>query len=129
MEDSISETGGFGVADLFPSVDFLHRIRGMRPKLERLHREAVKIMETIINEHKENRAKHKNDGKTEEDLVDVLLKFHDRRDSEFSLAIDNIKAVILVSICIYVHMVFLSKLSLITILSLIIVKMIISDNF
>ncbi|XP_048319426.1 cytochrome P450 71D9-like [Ziziphus jujuba] len=97
LEDSITEAGGFDIADLFPSVGFLHYISGTRPKLERLHREADMILETIINEHRKDKAKCKTDdeGKTEEDLVDVLLKFHDRSDNEFSLTSNNIKAVIM----------------------------------
>ncbi|KAI5334247.1 hypothetical protein L3X38_024380 [Prunus dulcis] len=85
------------LADVFPSVKLLNLIGGIRPKLERLHKETDRIMENIIKEHKKDRATSESgEGKAEEDLVDVLLKFHERGNGfEFSLTTDNIKAVIL----------------------------------
>lgn len=78
----------------------LHMISGTRPKLERLQKQADRIMETIIKEHIKDTAITKSDeAEVEEDLVDVLLKFHDHGGGlEFSLTTDNIKAVLLVSI-------------------------------
>ena len=104
MQEVIRVSSGFDIADVFPSVSFLHLI-GTRSKLERLHKEVDRIMDIIINEHREDEAKQEsslsNGGgdevKIEEDLVHGLLKFHDRGDHEFSLTTDNIKAVILVS--------------------------------
>jgi len=56
-------------------------------------------MEKIITEHKAKATtKAAGNDATEEDLVDVLLKFHEHGDSEFSLTNNNIKAVILVII-------------------------------
>lgn len=67
-------------------------------------------MDIIIKEHKEDKETRKNGAiKTNEDLVDVLLKFHDSGDldhNEFSLTSDNIKAVILVS-SIYVQFLYI----------------------
>lgn len=94
VKESIELAAGFNIADVFPSVKLLHLISGVRPKLERMHREADRIMENIINEHKE--ATRAGKAATAEDLVDVLLKFQEHGDSEFSLTNDNIKAVILV---------------------------------
>lgn len=92
--------GGFDIADLFPSVQLLHLLSGLRPKLERLHLEANRIMDIIIKEHKDQETRQA--GQTVvKDLVDVLLKFHDHADLEFSLTTDNIKAVIWVSIYLY----------------------------
>ncbi|KAF5479046.1 hypothetical protein F2P56_005551 [Juglans regia] len=87
--------GGFNIADVFPSFHLLHLISGVRTKLERLHREADRIMENIINEHKAQARTKAAEDATAEDLVDVLLKFQEHGDSEFSLTTDNIKAVIL----------------------------------
>lgn len=88
--------GGFDITDLFPSVHLLHLFSGLRPKLERLHREADRIMDIIIKEHKDQETRKT--GPVVKDLVDVLLKFHEHADLEFSLTTDNIKAVIWVSI-------------------------------
>ncbi|PQM33656.1 cytochrome P450 71D11-like [Prunus yedoensis var. nudiflora] len=97
VKESIKVAAGFDLADVFPSVKLLNLIGGIRPKLERLHKETDRIMENIIKEHKKDRATSESgEGKAEEDLVDVLLKFQERGNGfEFSLTTDNIKAVIL----------------------------------
>ncbi|KAL6313860.1 hypothetical protein AAG906_010279 [Vitis piasezkii] len=95
--ETIKLAGGFNVGDIFPSFKSLHLISGMRPKLEKLHQEADKILENIIHEHKARGGTTKIDkDEPDEDLVDVLLKFHeDHGDHAFSLTTDNIKAVLL----------------------------------
>ncbi|XP_062017218.1 cytochrome P450 71D11-like [Rosa rugosa] len=95
-KEAAKVTGGFALADFFPSVNLLHVISGMRTKLEKLHNEADMIMEDIIKEHKEGKTttKSQGEGKAEEDLVDVLLKYHDHSCLKFSLTVENIKAVI-----------------------------------
>jgi hypothetical protein len=72
----------------------------LRPKLERFQRQTDQILENIINEHKEEKyTKGKADqGGVEEDLLDVLLKYEDGSNLDFSLTKNNIKAIILVSI-------------------------------
>ncbi|GMY30999.1 cytochrome P450 71D11-like [Fagus crenata] len=98
VKQSLELSAGFNIADLFPSVKLLHLVSGVRTNLERLHQEADRIMGNIINEHKEQKATKKTDENVRaEDLIDVLLKFHQEHssDSEFSLTISNIKAVIL----------------------------------
>ena len=100
VKQSVELSAGFNIADLFPSVKLLHLVSGVRTNLERSHQEADRIMGNIINEHKEQKATKKTDENVRaEDLIDVLLKFHQEHssDSEFSLTISNIKAVILVS--------------------------------
>ncbi|KAJ9182760.1 hypothetical protein P3X46_006717 [Hevea brasiliensis] len=84
---------GFSVADIFPSLAFLHRISGMRSKLQKVHQEADLILENIISEHREKKA---GDSKGEEDdIVTVLLNLQDHGDLEFPLTTDSIKAVML----------------------------------
>uniref|UniRef100_A0A2N9FRL1 Cytochrome P450 n=1 Tax=Fagus sylvatica TaxID=28930 RepID=A0A2N9FRL1_FAGSY len=89
---------GFNITDVFPSVKLFHLISGVETKLERMHQEVDRIMGNIINEHEEQKAtEKKNEDARAEDLVDVLLKFHQEHsgDNEFSLTISNIKAVIM----------------------------------
>ncbi|KDP39022.1 hypothetical protein JCGZ_00779 [Jatropha curcas] len=87
---------GFSVADIFPSVKFLHGITGMRSKMEKLHQEADIMLENIINEHRENkRLGRSNSQGKEDDLVDVLLNLQCGDSLEFPLRIENIKAVML----------------------------------
>ncbi|XP_062000580.1 cytochrome P450 71D9-like [Rosa rugosa] len=97
VKESMKLASGFNLADVFPSVKLLHLLSGMKPKLERLHKEADRIMENIINEHKEDKTSTKVlEGEAEEDLLDVLLKFHEHGGGlEFSLTTENIKAVII----------------------------------
>ncbi|PRQ32140.1 putative premnaspirodiene oxygenase [Rosa chinensis] len=97
MKEVIKVASGFNVADVFPSFKLLHMISGVQPKLERLQKQADRIMENIIKEHIQATTTTKSEeAEVEEDLVDVLLKFHDHGGGhEFSLTTDNIKAVIL----------------------------------
>ncbi|KAM1807659.1 hypothetical protein ACFX11_030636 [Malus domestica] len=89
--------GGFALADLYPSVSLLHLVSGIRPKLERLRKQADRIIENIINEHQKDLETTKNvEGETVEDLVHVLLKFHEHGGAlEFSLTTNNIKDIML----------------------------------
>nr|AZM65456.1 cytochrome P450 71D443-like protein [Sesuvium portulacastrum] len=92
----ISDVGsGFSIGDLYPSIKYLHSITGMKRKLQDLVTRSDKILDPIIDDH----ISSKKQGKTEEDLVDVLLKFHEddlyHDDTHFSLTIQNIKAIVL----------------------------------
>ncbi|PQQ08745.1 hypothetical protein Pyn_11323 [Prunus yedoensis var. nudiflora] len=51
VKEAAKAASGFALADVFPSVSLLHLLSGMRPKLERLHKEADRIMGNIIKEH------------------------------------------------------------------------------
>ncbi|KAF2314128.1 hypothetical protein GH714_022478 [Hevea brasiliensis] len=92
----IQLAGGFSLADIYPSIKLLHVISTVRPKLERLHQIADKILESIIYEHRARKAAAKSGADyEEEDFVDVLLNLQDRAGLEFPLTNDNIKGVIL----------------------------------
>ncbi|CAL8152286.1 unnamed protein product [Prunus armeniaca] len=97
--EAIKAASGFALADVLPSISLLHLLSGMRPKLERLHKEADRIMGNIIKKHQGDMVTTKSGkGEAEEDLLDVLLKFHEHgNELEFSLTTENIKAVILKS--------------------------------
>ncbi|CAK8570874.1 unnamed protein product [Lathyrus sativus] len=90
--------GGFDIAELFPSAKWLQLVSGLRPKLERLHRQIDELLEKVIIEHKEAKSKAKQgQGEAEEDLVNVLLNFQggNEIDQDICLTDDNIKAIIL----------------------------------
>ncbi|EEF48742.1 premnaspirodiene oxygenase isoform X1 [Ricinus communis] len=95
--DGVTEvSGGFTVADVFPSLGFLHVITGMKSRLERLHRVADQIFEDIIAEHKATRALSKNDDPKEAaNLLDVLLDLQEHGNLQVPLTNDSIKAAIL----------------------------------
>ncbi|XP_004245943.1 premnaspirodiene oxygenase-like [Solanum lycopersicum] len=97
MREVLSLSGGFDVADLFPSWTLLHGIGGMRNRLKSLHQKIDVILEKIIHEHKENRANGKK-GNSEfggEDLIDVLLRVMENGELQFPITNDSVKAVVL----------------------------------
>ncbi|KAL4298593.1 hypothetical protein AHAS_Ahas17G0016400 [Arachis hypogaea] len=86
--------GGNCIADLYPSIrGLLEMMSRGKTKLEEVHRKSNKILQDIIDDHRNRRNSGKCD-KEGEDLVDVLLKFQ-QKDSEYFFTDDNIKAVIL----------------------------------
>ncbi|KAK4722076.1 hypothetical protein R3W88_012309 [Solanum pinnatisectum] len=76
VKDIYSLIGGFDLTDLFPSQKSLHNISGMKSKLSKAHSKVDEILEKIINDHRDNRAKGKkyNGESRNEDFVDALLR-------------------------------------------------------
>ncbi|KAJ4725249.1 Cytochrome P450 [Melia azedarach] len=89
VKEATTVAAGFNIADLFPSVEILQGISGIKSQLERLNKEVDRIIEKIVNEHK-----RKEKSQVDDDLVDVLLKVQERGDLELPLTTDNIKSVI-----------------------------------
>ncbi|XP_059278048.1 premnaspirodiene oxygenase-like [Lycium ferocissimum] len=86
---------GFDVADIFPSLKFLHVLSGMKGKMMELHHKVDTIAENVINEHKKNLATGKTNGELgREDLIDVLLRLMKDGGLQFPITNDNIKAII-----------------------------------
>ncbi|KAK9155321.1 hypothetical protein Sjap_002801 [Stephania japonica] len=95
MQEAIKTGGGFDIADLFPSLKFLHVLNGTKSRLDSIHHKVDKILNDIIEEHKEH-WKETNTVKDDvEDLVDVLLRLQESGDLDFRITTENIKAVIL----------------------------------
>ncbi|KAL2339268.1 hypothetical protein Fmac_013714 [Flemingia macrophylla] len=92
LKQGVELTGGFDIADLFPSKKPIHFITGMKAKLEDMHKELDKILENIISEHrsKSNHGK----GEAGEDFVDVLLRLQQSGSLEIPFTINNVKAII-----------------------------------
>ncbi|XP_055818838.1 premnaspirodiene oxygenase-like [Solanum dulcamara] len=87
--------GGFHVADIFPSMKFLHVLSGMKGKIMDLHHKVDTIAENVINEHKKNLVIGKTNGELGgEDLIDVLLRLMKDGDLQFPITNDNIKAIV-----------------------------------
>ncbi|XP_050219951.1 premnaspirodiene oxygenase-like [Mercurialis annua] len=95
-EAMTNAAGGFGLADLFPSIKLLQLASGTTSKLMKLRDAADRIFDSIIEDHRgrKNRGEVRGEGE-EDDLVDVLLRLQENGNSEFKLTTDNIKAVIL----------------------------------
>ncbi|XP_038690094.1 cytochrome P450 71D9-like [Tripterygium wilfordii] len=88
---SQNRASGFNIVDVFPSLKLVHWIMGEGKKTERLHKQGDMLLGNIINQHVKKPVTGKGDDE-HEDLVDVLLKFHEEGD--FPLTINNIKSVI-----------------------------------
>ncbi|PNT58655.1 hypothetical protein POPTR_001G364600v4 [Populus trichocarpa] len=96
VQGIIQVAAGFNIGDLFPSIKLLPWITGMRSRMERLHQEADRILESIIKEHRARKAEGNSSNESKaDDLVDVLLDLQEHGNLAFSLTTDNIKAVIL----------------------------------
>ncbi|KAG4923801.1 hypothetical protein JHK87_049341 [Glycine soja] len=91
VREATEAAGGFDLGDLYPSAEWLQHISGLKPKLEKYHQQADRIMQNIVNEHREAKssATHGQGEEVADDLVDVLMK------EEFGLSDNSIKAVIL----------------------------------
>ncbi|KAK8943203.1 Premnaspirodiene oxygenase [Platanthera zijinensis] len=83
---------GFEMVDMLPSWSFLAEITGSASGMKKVHRELDAIVTEIIEEHQ---AKNFEEDDMDEDLVDVLLRLQKCGGFDFSLTMDNIKAVIL----------------------------------
>lgn len=93
-------SGGFALAEAFPSLNFIHVITGLKAKLLKVHGEADKILENLINDHRERKKNTKSESSSsgEDDLVDVLLRVQETESLGFPVTTNSIKAVIWVSI-------------------------------
>ncbi|KAJ7960906.1 Cytochrome p450 [Quillaja saponaria] len=93
MNEVTKLVAGFSIADLYPSIEVLELISGLRPKLEKQHKVIDRILQSIINEHKEKM--EIGDGEGHENLLDVLLHLQNKTDLQYPITVNNIKAVIL----------------------------------
>ncbi|KAK8997278.1 hypothetical protein V6N11_020761 [Hibiscus sabdariffa] len=90
IKETVKLSSAFCLADMYPSSEILKLISGTRMRVHKLHRDSDKILENIVNEHKEQR----NKGDGEANLVDVLLQLQQQGDLDFPLENENIKAVL-----------------------------------
>lgn len=97
LEEAKVATAGFSIADMYPSIKFIQVIGEMNPKLKRLQKTIDRILQSILDEHKQQRTKKKpSNGESKEDLVDVLLNIQESDDFGAPFTDNNIKAVIMV---------------------------------
>ncbi|KAK6934572.1 Cytochrome P450 [Dillenia turbinata] len=98
IKEGLRLRGGFSIADLYPSVKVLEVISGMKLKLAKVRHEIDRVLDNIINEHKERKktTSYNRDDKEEDDLVDVLLRIQENDELAFPLTTNNIKAILLV---------------------------------
>uniref|UniRef100_A0A2P2NYX6 Uncharacterized protein MANES_11G098600 n=1 Tax=Rhizophora mucronata TaxID=61149 RepID=A0A2P2NYX6_RHIMU len=93
--DGITESaGGFHFVDLFPSLEFLQGISGIKAKLEGLRDRLDKVFDRIIDEHKEKLLNHGCES-GDDDLLDVILRLQGSGSLQCPITSKALKAVIL----------------------------------
>jgi len=94
VREATQAAGGFDLGDMYPSAGWLQHISGLKPKLEQYHQQTDRIMQSIVDDHREAKssAAQGQGEQVENDLVDILMK------EEFGLSDSSIKAVILVRV-------------------------------
>ncbi|KAJ8755026.1 hypothetical protein K2173_015538 [Erythroxylum novogranatense] len=93
----VKQVSGFFFVNLFPSIEMpFELVTGLRAKVEKLHQEKDKLVQKILDEHKERMTRAQGEGKPQEfeDLIDVLLKLGEEGDLEFPITDDTIKAIL-----------------------------------
>ncbi|CAN1821265.1 Desmethyl-deoxy-podophyllotoxin synthase [Linum perenne] len=87
----------FSLADMYPYSKWVHVFSGMEGKLFKIREKASRILDRIIEEHRDKRRSRKDEeGDDEEDLVDVLLRVQENGEVQFPLPGDDcLKSVIM----------------------------------
>uniref|UniRef100_M1BR20 Cytochrome P450 n=1 Tax=Solanum tuberosum TaxID=4113 RepID=M1BR20_SOLTU len=100
LKEVLLLAAGFFMADLYPSWNLLHNLRGEKTRMVNAHKKVDAVMKEILNEHIENKAAGKkgNGEFGDEDLVDVLLRVKENVELQYPITNDHIKAVIFVSL-------------------------------
>ncbi|KAL5664726.1 hypothetical protein ACJX0J_024834, partial [Zea mays] len=83
---------GMSLPDLFPSSRLAMLLSRAPARIQAYRRSMRRIMDGIIQEHRDRAAAGDGD---EEDFVDVLLRLQKEVDSQFPLTTENIKTVML----------------------------------
>ncbi|XP_060972819.1 cytochrome P450 71D11 [Cannabis sativa] len=97
MKETVKLSAGFAFGDVFPSLSFLDwytisKFKDLKLRSSRIVDRIIKLH--IDDQDKEIKSPTKKSGE-EEDLVDVLLRFHKSEDpNKFTLTKDNLKAII-----------------------------------
>ncbi|XP_052147909.1 dolabradiene monooxygenase-like [Oryza glaberrima] len=91
LEVSVRLTGGFNLADLYPSSSLARWLSGALRETEQCNRSVRAIMDDIIRE----RAAGKDDGDGEDDLLGVLLRLQKNGGVQCPLTTDMIATVIM----------------------------------
>ncbi|XP_051133847.1 salviol synthase-like [Andrographis paniculata] len=90
VKEGVDIAAGFYLVDVYPSFAWFGTINGFKARVEKVHRQADKILGKILEDHKVAGSQNKQ----RQDLADVLLKFHKDSGHELQLTDDNIKAVL-----------------------------------
>ena len=101
LGELIELVGHFSVGDHIPWLAWVDQVNGINAKADRLAKEFDEFIDGVIEEHFERGSIDSADG--HKDLVDLLLQIQGDSDSGFSISRDSMKALILVSICLFLY--------------------------
>ena len=77
-------------------MEFVHTLTGMKSRLVSTFKRFDRLFDQIVSEHLD--PKREKDEHYYKDLVDVLLDIQKNGSGEMPLTVDNVKAIILVSV-------------------------------
>jgi hypothetical protein len=115
IREAVEVSSGLDLDDLFPSMKLIHKLTGLKSKVEKIHKRVDKILDNVVRKHQEKRARGNDGNKSEiekEDLMDVLLRVQQSGNLDIELTINNIKAVIWVSNIYLTHNLFYFTITL-----------------
>ncbi|XP_051116988.1 cytochrome P450 71AP13-like [Andrographis paniculata] len=88
--------GGFSIGDFFPSMEFVHRITGLKSRLLHAFERFDKFFDDVIDEKMKKRLLSSSwSSKEHKDFVDILLEVQQDEGAELPLTMDNVKAILL----------------------------------
>lgn len=97
VREMVTFTGGFSVADVFPSLKFLANIVGLYSKFKMLQKKNDKILDSILNDHQTRRdqaLRNKENTFGREDILDALLGLRTTNEFGLNLTDREIKGII-----------------------------------
>ncbi|PAN23151.1 hypothetical protein PAHAL_4G071500 [Panicum hallii] len=93
LDEGVKVAAGFSLADVFPSSRLARAFSGAARRAQAHHREMTRLMDGVIEEHRQRRAAGA--GNEEEDLLDVLLRVQKEGSLHVPLDMGTIRAVII----------------------------------
>ncbi|KAF8020219.1 hypothetical protein BT93_G0809 [Corymbia citriodora subsp. variegata] len=97
IREMVTYTGGFSVADVFPSLKFLANMIGLYSKFKMLQKKNDKILDSILNDHQTRRdqdLRNKESAFRREDILDALLGLRTTNKFGLNLTDREIKGII-----------------------------------
>ncbi|KAB8103267.1 hypothetical protein EE612_035615 [Oryza sativa] len=97
LEEGVKVAAGFTLADVFPSSRLARALSGTARRAEAHSREMTRLMDGVIEEHRQRRAATGWRDEEDEDLLDVLLRIQKDGGLQIPLDMGTIRAIIIVS--------------------------------
>ncbi|WJX60880.1 hypothetical protein P8452_46037 [Trifolium repens] len=94
IREAVEVSSGLDLDDLFPSMKLIHKLTGLKSKVEKIHKRVDKILDNVVRKHQEKRGNGNKSEIEKEDLMDVLLRVQQSGSLDIELTINDIKAVI-----------------------------------